>query len=242
MWTEALRQRGHLLLLLDFDGTLVPIAPAPEKIEVSPRVAPLLRELIAAGHRVWILTGRRAEVVQRHLGRGIPVVGLHGLEWPEEPLVARHPRLDELAAKARAMVEDEPRLGDALVEDKGLSVALHYRNTADRAVARALLRALALRTVANDPGLDVLEGHCVVEVRPAEASKAHAVKRLAERYPSLVAVYVGDDLTDEEAFAALPVHGIGVRVADTPVTSLAQLRVEGVDEVLAGLEALLSPQ
>jgi trehalose 6-phosphate phosphatase len=214
MWTEALRQRDKLLLMLDFDGTLVPIATEPEKIEVSPRVAPLLLALISAGHRVFILTGRRADVVYRHLGLGVPVIGLHGLEWPDEPLGPRHPRFDELVRRAQEMIDEDIRLFGALVEDKGLSIALHYRNTSDRAVARALLRSLVLRSIANDVGLDVLEGHCVVEVRPTDASKAHAVKRLVERYPKHLAIYVGDDLTDEEAFAVLPAQGIGVRVAE----------------------------
>src|SRR5690606_31441315 len=98
MWTDALVGSGPLLLLLDFDGTLVSIVSYSEAIVVPPELPSLLAGAQRRGHEVWIVTGRRAADVSARVERAVPVVGLHGLEWPGEEAPARHPLLDELAA------------------------------------------------------------------------------------------------------------------------------------------------
>lgn len=238
MWTDALAARGPLLLLLDFDGTLVPIAEHPDAIEVPVELPRLLAGLGAAGHAVYIVTGRRGEFVRERLGDGVPIIGLHGLEWPGEPVPARHPALDLLSERASEALVREPALEGALIEDKGLSLALHYRGATARERAHERLLALAESAIFGRSELNVLDGHCVVEVRPREASKANAVRRLVEKYPDRTPIFMGDDVTDEEAFAALGPLGLGVRVGTQPVVTRAQLSVRDVPEVLRGLERL----
>lgn len=241
MWTEAFAGE-ELLLLLDFDGTLVPIAPHPDRIVVPPELPSLLQGVKQRGHEVWIITGRRASDVSARVEGAVPVVGLHGLEWPGEEPPARHPKLDGLRARAEREIAADPSLAGAHVEEKGRSVALHYRGVAEEKQRHAAerLSALAHEEIGDDPALNVLPGHCIVEVRPREASKGNAVKRLVDLYPTRRPVYVGDDVTDEEAFAALGERGLGVRVSDHDVDTRASLMVRDVDEVLQGLRALAS--
>ena len=94
----------------------------------------------------------------------------------------------------------------------------------------------AVAAFAGD-GLTLLSGHCVVELRPVEASKARAVAALVARFPEHRPIYVGDDATDEEAIAALPAGGIGVRVGPEEAPSGASRRVPDVAAVLALLRA-----
>lgn len=226
---------GELLLLLDFDGTLVPIAPTPDAIEVPEALPGLLERLRARGHTVWVITGRPREFVERRLP-GTSVVGLHGLQWPDRPDPPRSPVLDRAAEEGEELARRFPGL---LVEDKHLSLALHTRRVApDRhAEAVAAARLLAERTAASDPALGVLEGHEVVEIRRRDATKAAAVRTLTSAYGRRV-VYVGDDLTDEEAFAALPEDALPVRVGPPEVPTRARYRLPDVPAVLAWLERL----
>lgn len=241
MWTDAIANEP-LLLLLDFDGTLVPIAPHPDQIVVAAELPALLLGVRKRGHAVWIVTGRRARDVSARVHDAVPVVGLHGLEWPGEAPPARHPKLDAISARAEQEIASDPLLEGALVEDKGLSVALHYRAVAEGQQRRAAerLTALAREVVGGDDALNLLPGHCLVEVRPREASKGNAVKRLVAMHPARRPVYVGDDVTDEEAFAALGERGLGVRVSDHEVDTRAAIVIRDVDEVLRGLRALAS--
>ncbi len=243
MWTDALAGAGPLLLLLDFDGTLVPIAERPQDIEVPAELPSLLHRLERAGHGVWIVSGRRADDVRARLGDDVRVVGVHGLDWPGEPAPARQQKLDEVRARAERLIAKDPALAGAIVEDKGLSIALHYRGVPPAARGRAQERLLALTNEllpsGADAALNVLPGHCIVEVRPREASKGRAVRRLVQAYPTLRPVYIGDDVTDEEAFAALGPDGVGVRVSqDQDVPTRASVIARDTSEVLRGLGRL----
>ncbi|HZX81285.1 MAG TPA: trehalose-phosphatase, partial [Lysobacter sp.] len=100
----------------------------------------------------------------------------------------------------------------ALVEDKGIALALHWRAAP---AARSPLEALAAAALAHLPGYRLQHGNCVVELRPAHADKGEAVQRLMACAPfaGRVPVYAGDDLTDEDAFAAAnALGGLSVRV------------------------------
>jgi trehalose 6-phosphate phosphatase len=228
MWIEALADTP-LLWLLDFDGTLVPIAETPDGIRVSPSLPALFRALEDRGDVVWIVTGRRADDVTARV-EGARVVGLHGLDWSEGAAPARDGRLDAALVAADALRARWPGI---LLEDKGAALGFHYRRVPEpaRADARAAIEA-AVRPFA-DAGLTLLDGHCVVELRPQAASKGNAVRALVERYPALRPVYVGDDATDEEGIAALPPSGIGVRVGPPDVPTGAAHRLADVDAVLA---------
>lgn len=240
MWTDSIVGKGPLLLLLDFDGTLVPIAERPDAIVVPAELPGLLQRLTRAGHEVWIVSGRRAADVRAHVGEDVPVVGVHGLDWPGEPPSPRHPKLDEVRARGERAVAWEPALEGATVEDKATAVALHYRGVAPdkRPEAKERLLTLVKEVLHDEPELNVLLGHCIVEVRPRAASKGNAVRRLVQSHPGHHPVYIGDDVTDEEAFAALGDDGTAVRVAAEKVDTRASVIVRDVDEVLRGLASL----
>ena len=191
------------LLFLDYDGTLAPIVDDPAAAAPHPDVPALLARL-AAAHPVVVVTGRDLAALGRLLGgAGAPrvrAVGLHGVEtgWSDGTVERR-------ATEAHADVLDRLRVAvpDAegvVVEDKGAAFAVHYRAAPDPDAARATLEAWA----ADVPdGLTAIWGKRVVELRPADISKGTAVTAIATAHPDRTPVYVGDDVTDEDAFRAL---------------------------------------
>lgn len=233
----ALPRDGRpLLVLLDFDGTLVPIAPTPDAIEVPDALPATLGALRDAGHAVFVVTGRPADFVTERVP-DTPVIGLHGLQWPGEPVPPRASALDDALTQARALSARFPGL---LVEDKGVSLALHVRQVpADHHdEAATACRALVGDTLARAPSLTLIEGHEVFEIRPRDASKARAVRRLVAAHPGRQVVYVGDDVTDEEAFEALPSDALAVRVGPEGVRTRAAHRLPDVASVYALLAGL----
>lgn len=241
--SDALTAAGHpLLMLLDFDGTLVDIAPHPEAIVVPTEAAPTLRAIARAGHRVVIVTGRNRDFVIHRLGLTfddvIQVVGLHGLEWPGEPPPPRHPRLDDALTALRSAVSALPGGDRVHLEDKGLSIAVHTRQV-DRAALPAILAVVqAVLAGFVDDALCTLHGHEVIELRPRAASKALAARRLVQGTPGRAVVMFGDDRTDEEAFAALPAEALTVRVGPPDIDSVARARVADPAAVWAALAGL----
>jgi trehalose 6-phosphate phosphatase len=188
--------RRRLLVGLDFDGTLAPIVSDPS----AARMPAATRAALARAARLFpcvVISGRSREDVRRRLGR-LPVaavVGNHGLEPSSKK-----------GAWARLVARWLPRLRRALegitgvvIEDKGLSVAVHYRHARAKVRAReaALAAALSLGAVRIVPGKQVLN------ILPAGApDKGSALRDARRRLRCEAAVYVGDDDTDEDAFAA----------------------------------------
>ncbi len=223
-------------LFLDFDGTLVELADAPDAISVSPEVAPLLARLNERLEgRLALVSGRSIADLERHLQcAGLAVSGSHGLELRLRdgslvPLAARHDlseareRVRQLAGKAEGL----------LVEDKPFSVALHYRQAPheEERVSEAMAQ------LARATGLSVQEGKMVVELRPAGADKGDAVRAfMAEPdFAGTRPLFVGDDLTDEDAFAAAAaMGGAGILVGLARETA-ARWRLPDVKAVIGWL-------
>ena len=219
-------------LFLDFDGTLVELAEAPDAIRVPPRLRPLLERLgeILDG-RIAILSGRSIEDLERHLGTpGIALSGSHGMELRYADGHAVPVAAPETLAAAREEVRrfagDAPGL---LVEDKPAGIALHYRRAPEREESvTAFMEDLAVRS-----GLSVQMGKMVAELRPPGADKGDALKAMMAEPPFAGArpVFVGDDLTDEHAFAAAAdLGGAGILVG-APRASAARYRLDDVDAV-----------
>jgi trehalose 6-phosphate phosphatase len=220
-------------LFLDLDGTLAPIELRPEAVGPVPQRSALLRRLglLIAG-RLAIISGRSLESIDSILdGAVASAAGVHGLErrrWDGEIMrCTPHPRLGEAKAALDDFAQATPGV---LVEDKGLAVTVHYR-LAPKAGASAL--ALADR-LARALGLRLQTGDMVAELKTPGADKGDALKAFMAETPfaGTTPIFVGDDVTDEDGFAAArDLGGFGVLVGP-PRTTSAQYGLNDVEDVL----------
>jgi trehalose 6-phosphate phosphatase len=227
-------------LFLDLDGTLAPIAARPQDVRPERRRTELLERLSEAlDGRLAVISGRTLADVDRILeGRVTAVAAVHGLvrREPDGAVheASAHPALPLAADRFRAFAAQDSGL---LVEEKGLSVALHYRlakNLADE--ARQLAEQLARET-----GLALQHGDMVEELRTPGPTKGDSVRAFLRSPPFVGArpIFMGDDHTDEHGFqAAQALGGLGVLVGP-PRETEARCRLLGVDEALGWLEAAL---
>ncbi|MGE0044427.1 MAG: trehalose-phosphatase [Hyphomonadaceae bacterium] len=209
-------------LFLDLDGTLSPFAPAPEAVPFDPALSRLLAQISArARNALAIISGRTIRDVDRIVGGAVRcVAGVHGLERrAADGAIERAPPHPNLAA-ARAALGTHSG-GGVEIEDKNLSVAVHFRRAPEKS---AELRDAAVR-IARANGLTVQFGHMVAEVRSPGPSKGDALRAYMRSPPfsGRRPIFVGDDLTDEHAFdAAALAGGLGVLVGparDTRATA-----------------------
>jgi trehalose 6-phosphate phosphatase len=217
--------RRPLLIVSDFDGTLSPIVLEPTAARIVPAARSALRRLARLAEarparvRVVVLSGRTArDVAGRVRVGGVDYHGNHGIEAgtlargdrPEGIEVASDAALEPFVPGASALGRAVARqLGEPdwlFVEDKGPSVAFHFRQAPDPELARAaLLEAIdAVESEVGDHGLAAIDGRRVIEFRPAEVGgKGTAVERLVERERPGSVLVMGDDRTDAEAFAVV---------------------------------------
>jgi trehalose 6-phosphate phosphatase len=241
--TPPLTLLDKAALFLDFDGTLVELADAPGAIVVSPELGPLLRRLNdRLEGRLAIVTGRSIDDLERHLDwSGAAVAGSHGLELRfadgmHVPL-AVPPSIDEAVGRVRELVGSTPGV---LIEEKPAGVAVHYRQAPDQeAQLDNFMELLAAST-----GLAVQRGKMVIELRAAGADKGGAVRLFMSRPPFAGAqpLFIGDDLTDEHAFAAaVDLGGTGILVGP-PRQTAAEWRLDDVDDVAKWLRRSVEGQ
>ena len=210
-------------LVFDVDGTLAPIAPRPELAAVPDDVRAELRRLANRYLLVACVSGRAGLDARKLVGvDGIQYVGNHGLEL--------HP-------DARTLALAIARFRDAVglpVEDKGVSLAYHYREASDEEAARTELEGVAQSALLA--GLDARWGRKVLEVRPrVDADKGTAVQALLERSGATRGLYAGDDTTDLDAFRGLGEAGLehAVRIAVASEEGPQELQ-EAADLVVSG--------
>jgi trehalose 6-phosphate synthase/phosphatase len=218
-WERArtvLRSRnGTLLIGLDLDGTIAPIVARPELARVPARTRRLLVRAARADRvRVVVVSARPLSVLRRLLAaRSIGKIGQYGLEGPFAPPAAARVRFRatcrEIEGELRRAVSAFP---GALVEAKGLTVAVH-----ERAVAPGRLGGLrrAVERVARDArrrGFHALPGVRAVDFVPRGFEKGGALRRAVARYRASAVFYFGDSGGDEPAFAALGKSDFPIRV------------------------------
>lgn len=228
----------RIALFLDLDGTLAPIVARPQDVGPSARRTQILDRLNRALHgRLAVVTGRTLEDVDRILdGRVRAVAAVHGLarRGPDGDVMkaAAHPALPAAAQTLRLVARTHPGM---IVEDKGLSVTIHYRLAPDGA-GHAIQTAAH---IAAQTGLTLQPGHMVMELRTPGHDKGDSVRAFmsAPPFAGATPVFVGDDVTDEAGFAAADeLGGYGVLVGAPRATS-ARWRMADVDAVLDWLEA-----
>ncbi len=205
-------------LFLDVDGCLVEFADDPAHTTVpQPLVERLLQlsELLCGA--LALVSGRRIETLDRMFAPALfPSAGLHGLERRLDAETVSLPGMPETTLEselleARAILAEHP---GALVEDKGVAMALHWRAAPG---AEATARDFARRALARLPGYRLQPGDRVVELRPDAADKGTAITAFLEHTPfrGRVPVFAGDDLTDEHGFEVVNANGgISILVGD----------------------------
>ena len=240
---EMLQSARSLVLLLDYDGCLVPFAPIPELAAPDPDLIALLRGLKACrATDVHLVSGRKREDIERWFG-ALPI-GLHaehGL-WTRLPGTQGRATAVDVSWKERLLpilLEYADRTPGTLVEDKPAGLAWHYR-MADPQYGPGQaneLRKHLTELLGNTP-VEIVPGHKVIELRPHGVNKGRVVAPIVERARDALVVAIGDDQTDEDMFAALPASGISIRVGGGD--SRAAFRLAGVKEVRSLLGALLA--
>jgi trehalose 6-phosphate phosphatase len=210
---------GGVFVGVDFDGTLSPIASTPEEPEITDDCRDALVALVAhPGVTVGVVSGRAlADLKERVDVDGVVYAGNHGLEFEYRGETETHPA----AATHRPVLREvrkelEERVGDVPgceVEDKDLTLTVHYRRTPPAAVEDVRQAVLAV-VPEDDRHLRVGVGKAIFEIRPAiDWDKGSAVLYLLEHLNSVERmVYVGDDVTDEDAFAVLDDEDVGIHV------------------------------
>jgi trehalose-phosphatase len=239
-------RQAPVLIALDYDGTLSPIVNDPFRATPAPGARQALARLAHHGQAVVlaVISGRDIDQLRSLLGLdfGVLMLGVHGAEIMEldgtrrlvEELGGTPLALDKVRDWLKANV---PKRAGFVIEDKRLSLALHYRNARGE-TAEKLTRAFEAFVTAQTPELRVGRGKMVVEAIPKGADKGSAMRFLCERLRfATPPVYFGDDITDEDAFYALRGEGITVRVGDfTP--SWAKYRVPSPNEVVKVLDSI----
>lgn len=212
---------GPVALFLDFDGTLVDIAETPGGIHIPTDLAHRLDRLShrLAG-RMALVSGRAFDDIDDHLGPlAVMIVGSHGAEFGRAA-----PTGGELSPPSRiavaALAERWPAL---IVETKPHGLAVHYRQEPD--AAPAVLTAMD--DIARREGLVIKRGKMVVELGPRGVSKGAAVARLMAEPPfaDAMPIFIGDDITDEDGFAAVAKAGGHGILVGSPRPTAARYRL-----------------
>jgi trehalose 6-phosphate synthase/phosphatase len=241
-----------LLLVLDYDGTLVPFAPTPDAALPDRELVHLLQTLASRQlSRVYVVSGRSRESMERWFGHlDVGLQAEHGL-WSRPPGQREWHIIHEYDTRwkprVRSVLEQfvETTRG-SFIEEKTASLAWHYRRASGDDTEglpfgdhQSKELQLVLSDLLRDEPLQVLRGHKVLEVRPAGLNKGVGVSEmLAAAEPASCVMAIGDDDTDDDLFAALPDGSITVRVGDGATIALYRLAFR--DEVRPILSALIN--
>jgi len=248
---EAKRQGRPLLLMLDYDGTLVEIAPRPELARPAQELLELLGRLTSrADLKVMVVSGRPVRDLQAMLPvPGLDLLGSHGgevfVDGRLHPLPAAAVNVDneELCRWRRrlaAKLEDFPGWW---LEDKPLGFALHYRQVPEEHIDKFLIILAGWQEQLRQEGrLQLLAGKKVLEILPPGVSKGLAIMNilLLPGFLRFFPIYFGDDTTDESAFLLLQGHGLTIKVG-RPSTETAASHFLPDPEAVRHFLALLAP-
>ncbi len=231
-------------LFLDFDGTLVDIVARPDLTQASPHLIQLLDKIHQSlGGALAIVTGRPLTDLDRLLAPlTLPAAGVHGIEHRDSSgqVAARcQTTVPEPArSQIQALAKSDSRL---VLEDKGYSLGLHFRQAPE---LEHTIRS-AFDEVSGTLGekFSVQNGKMVLELRPVGIDKGSAIDKFMSETPfsGRHPIFIGDDVTDEDAFATINRHhGTSIKVGEPDAGSAAQFTLEDVADVHTWLERLIS--
>jgi len=249
---EEFLRKKFILLLLDYDGTLVPIAQTPQKAVMPQETKELLRRLSRSAYcKIGIISGRPLEGVKNTVGvKDIIYAGNHGLEIAGPKIKFRTQLSPGLKALMRHIAEglkkQLSKIKGVLIEDKGLTISVHYRLVAGKDMQEFLniFRGIAGPYIFRNK-IKVGSGKKVYEIKPPiRWDKGKVVLWLMARQQFIVGgkmvlpVYIGDDVTDEDAFKALKRKGLTIFVG-RPGNSGAGYYLKDTKEVTKFLRLIL---
>jgi trehalose 6-phosphate synthase/phosphatase len=243
--TQRLAETDGLLLLLDYDGTLVPFAATPDLARPDSGLVTLLGSVAARPDtEVHVVSGRARDALEHWLGH-LPVWlhAEHGF-WSRAPDSREWVPAAEPGGSWRepvlAILRDiTARTPGSLIETKTAAIAWHYRMSDPEIGARRAneLRVHLNLVLSNQP-VEILPGHRLLEIRPYGIHKGRIVTQVSsERLANTAVLAIGDDRTDEDLFAALPAEAITIRVGPGPTR--ARFRMDGIGPVRELLQTLV---
>lgn len=221
------------LFFLDYDGTLAPIVDEPMQAFPHPDIPPILEEL-AKHHPLWIVTGRYLNDLEQLVDHSFQAIGLHGIQRGRLHGSTGYDISDASREDISMMRRTAPESDGIAIEEKGPMFALHYRRSPDKKAAKDAIWEW-LEDLPET--LDAILGKDVVELRPKGVSKGTAVSEIAQRHERQTPLYIGDDVTDEDAFRALDENAVTIKVGEGKTA--ARYRVRGVEDVVAYLRQYL---
>jgi trehalose 6-phosphate phosphatase len=206
---ELVHRLSECAMLLDVDGTLLDLAPTPREVWVPPGLAEtLLRLRDKTSGALALVSGRSLNDIDLIFApERFPAIGGHGAEMrisiDSEAVAVHAPPMDpELKRRLASIAKLSPGI---LLEDKGYSLALHYRLAPH--AEKAIYEAVSLiRSEVPDAPIEVLPGKCVYEIKQTGFDKATGVRELMNHQPfrGRRPIFIGDDVTDESVFAIMP--------------------------------------
>jgi trehalose 6-phosphate phosphatase len=228
-WPEIVnkfKEARHILLLSDFDGTLAPIAPKPEMANLPEETRSMLKDLAhQRPFTLGIISGRELTDLKNKVGiTGIIYAGNHGLEIEGPGIAFVNPIAEELKPVLhimhRVLSEALRAIKGVFVENKGLSLSVHYRLAEENQAVEVERIVKQVAGGAEAAGqAKITSGKKVYEVRPAvKWDKGKAINLLISRYgesgrrSGLLAAYFGDDVTDNDGFRVIEDYGNGISV------------------------------
>lgn len=229
---ERVKQARRIVLLLDYDGTLIELAGRPQDAGPSEELLDLLRSLAALpGVIVRVVSGRDRHSLEAWLG-DLPI-GLHAEHglwsrvWPDTHWTVLREVDTRWKQRLRGLLKDfVSAVPGALIEEKTAALAWHYRQAETEAGSTAAERLrLRLSEVLADEPVEILAGSKVIEIRAAGVHKGGVVRLLLANVgePRPLVIAMGDDRTDEDLFAALPDDGIAIHVGTQPTQARHRL-------------------
>ncbi|MFT4114010.1 trehalose-phosphatase [Silvibacterium sp.] len=239
---EAVTSASHIVLLLDFDGTLAPLVQRPEIAELPEATRAALTALHASPRvTLAFISGRALDDLRSRVGLDAIYAGNHGLEIEGPGLAFDGVDLTRAGEAIRTisvqLSEKLQAVPGAQVEDKQSSLSVHYRNVDPALVSRVLHITQSVTGVFLDL-VALHEGKMVIEVRPrVDWNKGKASEWILSRFPapSPLSIAMGDDRTDEDIFLTPPVT-ISIKVGEGPTA--AGFRAKDPAEVCTVLEMI----
>ncbi len=215
-----LQRSNRIFLFFDYDGTLTPIVLRPELARISPRVKNSIRQLRKnPKFIIAIISGRSLKNVKGMVGiKDLIYVGNHGLEIEEignKILKPKGHSTKDLLNRIKRQLKKELRhIKGVIVEDKGCTLSVHFRmvNPQKKGLVKNIFASVVKPYVVSKK-IRISAGKMVLEVRPGlDWDKGKAVQYLLRRHKKALPVYLGDDVTDRDAFRAIKGRGVSVFV------------------------------